>query len=394
MISQKLFTSSSFSISKASFATSKNVVSTTTETSKNATTKLPSKSGTNILLIHAGQPRTPFYTREYLTKLWGNYKIPKFCRQPIADAYWNSSKLLKKCVTDCEKYPILNEVIDGFSLSIERSLASITPEFRPVKCRSAYLFDTPTIEESIENIIQEGTDNLIILSLYPFEVNHLTKPMLSTVEKVLQKRTKSFGNDASSLIRVAQNSHVSFHHTTLSNIATNESIIQYWAERIRSNLDGYDSVIFTSSLPLSNRRKFTSSFCETAKRVMYVLYDSYPKAIPWRISYHSSWEQFWPPLTQNTLQNQVKNLRKNGRNKTLVIPFSELFQNFDTETILPALISTQKDVHLLSPEINDKALIHSITEVLKNSLLQKIAAKEFNVSLKAAAAGSSNKILV
>lgn len=50
--------------------------------------------------------------------------------------------------------------------------------------------------------------------------------MLSTVEKVLQTRTKPFGNDESSVIRVAQNSHVSFHHTTLSNIATNESIIQ------------------------------------------------------------------------------------------------------------------------------------------------------------------------
>jgi protoheme ferro-lyase len=361
--------------SRAAFASS-NVITSTTTNSVTAT-KLPSKSGTHILLIHAGQPRTPFYTREYLTKSWGNYKIPKIFRQPITDAYWSSSKLLQKCVTDCEKYPILNEVIDGFALSIEKSLATITPEFRPVRCQSAYLFDTPSIKESVENIIQQGTDNLIILSLYPFEVNHLTKPMLSTVEKVLQTRTKPFGNDESSVIRVAQNSHVSFHHTTLSNIATNESIIQYWAERIRSNLDGYDSVIFTSSLPLSNRRKFVKSFSETAIRVMYVIYDSYPKAIPWRISFHSSWDQFWPPLTQMTIQNQVKNLRKNGRNKTLVIPFSELFQNFDTQTILPSLISTQSNVDLLAPEITDKSLIHSITEVVKNSLLQRIATKEF-----------------
>lgn len=119
---------------------------------------------------------------------------------------------------------------------------------------------------------------------------------------------------------------------------------------------------------------------------MYVLYDSYPRAVPWRISFHSSWNQFWPPLTQKTIQNQVKDLRKNGRNNTLLIPFSEFFQNFDTETILPALVATQRNVQLLSPEVSDKALIHTITEVVKNSLLDTIAKKEY--------ISTSEKILV
>jgi protoheme ferro-lyase len=342
--------------------------------------KLPPKSGTSILLVHAGQPSTPFYTREYLTKLWGNYKIPKFLRRPLTDAYWNSSKLLRKCVTNCERYPILNEVIGDFASSIERSLSTITPEFRPVKCHSAFLFDAPQIEEKVEKIIQQGTDNLIILSLYPFEVNHYTKPMLSSVEKALQKRTKPFESelDKNPLIRVALNSHVSFHYSTLSNIGTNESIIQYWAERIRSHLDDYDSIIFTTYLPLSNRRNFVKSFSESVQRVMYVIYDRYPRAVPWRTAFYSSFDQSWPPLTQNTIQNQVKNLRKNGRNKTLVIPLSELFQNFDTETILPSLIQAQSNATLLPPDQQiDKALIHSITEVVKNSLLQRIAQKEY-----------------
>lgn len=47
------------------------------------------------------------------------------------------------------------------------------------------------------------------------------------------------------------------------------------------------------------------NFDESVRRVMYVLYDAYPRAEPWRISFYSSWDQFWPPLTQNTIQNQV-----------------------------------------------------------------------------------------
>ena len=110
---------------------------------------------------------------------------------------------------------------------------------------------------------------------------------------------------------------------------------------------------------------------------MYVLYDSYTRAVPWRVSFHSSWNQFWPPLTRQTIQHQIKDLRTKGRNNTLVVPLMEFFQNFDTETILPALISNQENVHLLSPESNDKALINSITEVVKNSLLEVAARKEY-----------------
>lgn len=71
-----IFPKVSTTFSRAAFASSNVITSSTTNS-----TKLPSKSGTHILLIHAGQPRTPFYTREYLTKSWGNYKIPKIFRQ-------------------------------------------------------------------------------------------------------------------------------------------------------------------------------------------------------------------------------------------------------------------------------------------------------------------------
>ena len=72
----------------------------------------------------------------------------------LTDAYWNSSKLLRKSVSDCESYPILNEVIDEFAKSIKKSLATVTPEFRPVRCSSAFLFDAPQIETKVEEIIK------------------------------------------------------------------------------------------------------------------------------------------------------------------------------------------------------------------------------------------------
>lgn len=108
---------------------------------------------------------------------------------------------------------------------------------------------------------------------------------------------------------------------------------------------------------------------------MYVLYDSYPRAVPWRIAFYSPWDQVWPALTRQTIPNQVKNLRKNGRNKILVVPLASFFQDYDTETILPQLCS-QPNVKLLSPKGNDKALTISITEVVKNSLLQNVENQE------------------
>ena len=77
-------------------------------------------------------------------------------------------------------------------------------------------------------IFREGTDSLIAISLYPFEVDHLTKPMFSSIQKVLTKRTKPFGNglEENPSIRVALNSPVSFDYSTVTNIGMNESIIQ------------------------------------------------------------------------------------------------------------------------------------------------------------------------
>ena len=164
--------------------------------------------------------------------------------RPLTDAYWNSSKLLRKCVTDCESYQTVNDIAEDFAASIQKSLSTLTPEFRPVKCQTAFLLDAPTIEEKVESIIQcvdlqsfplyisanlrEGTDTLIVLSLHPFETNHLTKPMFSVVQNVLEKRTKPFesGMDKNPFLRIALNSHVSFSYLNISNIGTNESIIQ------------------------------------------------------------------------------------------------------------------------------------------------------------------------
>ena len=185
--------------------------------------------------------------------------------RPLADAYWYGSKSLRKCVSDCENHKAIEETVNDYISGIQRSLASLTPEFKPVVCRAGYLFDSPNIESRVEEIIRfcysrncsyilifsEGTDTLILVSLYPFNLPHLTKPMLTAVNSVINKRTTTldvFGADPS--LRIAVNSPVSFKLMTLDNLGTHESIIQYWSERLREKLDGFDSVLFAVSLPV------------------------------------------------------------------------------------------------------------------------------------------------
>lgn len=73
---------------------------------------------------------------------------------------------------------------------------------------------------------------------------------------------------------------------------------------------------------------------------MYVLYSNYPKAVPWRVAFYQSWSQFWPVLSKYTVGAQIKDLRKKrGDNgQVLVVPFGNIVDDFDTQTILPSLV--------------------------------------------------------
>ena len=127
---------------------------------------------------------------------------------------------------------------------------------------------------------------------------------------------------------------------------------------------------------MANRKKYVSTIADTAKRIMYVLYESYPRAVPWRVGFYNPWHQFWPPVSTHTIANRIKDLRKNDRKKTLVVPLGEFFPNFDTQTVLPSLIQNHEDTRLLAPESLDQALVHSFAEVVKTSLLQRVAQEQ------------------
>uniref|UniRef100_A0AC34QKV0 Ferrochelatase n=1 Tax=Panagrolaimus sp. JU765 TaxID=591449 RepID=A0AC34QKV0_9BILA len=358
-------------------------------------TGLAQRSGTTVLFLHHGQPRTPFYARQHLTKLWDHYHVPKFAKQSVTDAFWYSSKLLRKSVADISNYKTIDETVSTYVAQLEVALNSLTPEFEPVSCRAAYLFDSPSIEARVQEIIRQGTDSLMLVSLYPFDIPQLTHPMFSTANSVIGKMTRSMeGLNADQNYRIAINSPVSFNLLQLSNLGSHMSIVQYWSERIKSNLDAFDSVVFAVPLPLQNRKKYISMIDETTKRIMYVLYESYPRAVPWRTAimyvlyesypravpwrtaFYSPWNQFWPPISTHTVENRIKDLRSLGRSRTLVVPIGEFFQNFDTQTILPSIISGKENVQLLVPESVDQALVNSFAEIVKTSLLQRVAEQQ------------------
>lgn len=61
--------------------------------------------------------------------------------------------------------------------------------------------------------------------------------------------------------------------------------------------------------------------------------------VPMRIAFFKSWNET-VGLSYPSIKTQIANLRKAGREGTiLVVPIANLFDDFDTQTILPSIIS-------------------------------------------------------
>lgn len=55
---------------------------------------------------------------------------------------------------DSEKYPFFGTTLQKFAKDVETSLTEMLPNFGPFKCEGLYLYEKPSISESIPKIFR------------------------------------------------------------------------------------------------------------------------------------------------------------------------------------------------------------------------------------------------
>ncbi|KAI6203723.1 Palmitoyltransferase [Aphelenchoides besseyi] len=175
--------------------------------------------------------------------------------------------------------------------------------------------------------------------MYPFSIPSLLKPMKQLTKKNLEKEMSEICDlKTNRLSYVARNRPVSFDFDYLTNIGTHDCF--YWAERLANNLEDADAVIFAVPAPsLLHLTAYSKMVNSSAKRVIYRLYKSYPRAVPYRVAFYSSWHQMLPLSSIfNSVKQQAQALEKFERRSPLIVPFGQFFKDFDSEFVLSEIV--------------------------------------------------------
>ncbi|KAH7723686.1 Protein K07G5.6 [Aphelenchoides avenae] len=331
---------------------------------------LSQRAGTTILLLHNGQPRTPYYAVQSASEIFQrSLGIPQSLARYLAATHVRRSKVVQQCIRDSDEYPTTSDQLAAFAASLEKSLSTVTPEYRPVRCRTVPRLDAALIEKTVEDILRVGTDRLLAVSMNPFRSSIYAAQGTLLLRRAIEARTKcSERSSDGATTYFALKCPTSFELAVIECSGTSESIVQYWAERLRTRLDGIDGVVFAVPPPFRDL-SYHADVRDAAKRVMYEVYRRYPRAVPWRTAYVPHWFQFWPQFLLPSVPGQIKDLRQNGRHRILVVPFASFYEDFNSRTILPHLISQTNDVSLLAQDNDHVALVNSVTELVKVRLV-------------------------
>ncbi|KAI6222110.1 hypothetical protein M3Y95_00949600 [Aphelenchoides besseyi] len=337
-----------------------------------STRGLPKTSGTSILISSCGQPRSPFYAINHLQGLIRNTGVSSSLSRQLASLQYRFSTKIQKSLLTTGDYLPLAEAYCRFGNELSRKLDYVLPEYAPFNTRPAFLFDQPSIDQTVQEIIDNGTDRLIAISMYPFSIPSLLKPMKQLTKKNLEKEMSEICDlKTNRLSYVARNRPVSFDFDYLTNIGTHDCFVQYWAERLANNLEDADAVIFAVPAPsLLHLTAYSKMVNSSAKRVIYRLYKSYPRAVPYRVAFYSSWHQMLPLSSIfNSVKQQAQALEKFERRSPLIVPFGQFFKDFDSEFVLSEIVKQIPNSRLLKPDDVDTNLSHSFVELIKTNLL-------------------------
>lgn len=85
--------------------------------------------------------------------------------------------------------------------------------------------------------------------------------------------------------------------------------------------------------------KHNKTLGKSCSDIVQEMHISETAIVPMRIAFYKSWNEIIG-LSYPSIISQVTHLRKSGREgKILVIPIANFFDDFDTQTILPSIIS-------------------------------------------------------
>ncbi|VDM40775.1 unnamed protein product [Toxocara canis] len=307
-----------------------------------------------VLLLHHGQPRTLFYAKQFLARSAQHfYKLPLYLTSLCIDATWPLSQKTQFCVANYEQSELLGSTLGRISNSLENCLNELLPEFGPIHCCHAFLYDEPSIEDNIRQCLRSGLDRLILLPLYAHYSCFRTGTMLNVAVNMIDKKT----------VPVTDNGHSLPNQRTIpmSDITFECTAIDRWSAHPLLASRGYGG------------KEYSREVWATCQRVVHQLDDR----VAWRLAWYGGWEQ-WPVSTvSESIPVQLYLLRRDGKLRTLVVPVTSLFPTFDTETLLPKLFS-KRGVEFVNPASNSPVLIHGLAEIVKNHLLGRPTSAQFS----------------
>uniref|UniRef100_A0A1I7YRQ0 Ferrochelatase n=1 Tax=Steinernema glaseri TaxID=37863 RepID=A0A1I7YRQ0_9BILA len=326
--------------------------------------------GTSVLLLHHGQPRTPFYATQFLARSAALYsKLPESLTKFFTTPLFKTSSTANQCIADYGHEPSLDERLSQLDSLLGASLSRLLPEFGPINCSHAFLLDEPSIEQRLAEIIQTGVNRLVVLPLYPNYSCFQTGSLLNRVSRIVLEKTEpleSVVEGKKQVERIVPMADVSFEVSTIDRWSAHPVLPSFWSELIQPHLDEIDAILFVAPVMRGyDSNTYNSSIWSSCERVSEQLNN----AVPWKLAFHSPWDHLSFPPLRNNIPIQMKHLRRNKLERVLVVPITHVVPSFDTQTTLPRLFAKQPKVSVLSPRPNDPLLVHGLAEVVKNHLL-------------------------
>ncbi|CAD5206164.1 unnamed protein product [Bursaphelenchus okinawaensis] len=335
-----------------------------------ASTGLPDFLGTALLFHHNGLPRAPFYTQKYLKGALETAGVPSSLSANLAHYRYKFSSRIRSALDQSGAFLPLDEQHRRFGKELEKALDVVLPEYKPFNVYFAHYFDEGSTENAVSSIFKNGADRLFVASIAPFESKEREELRKKKILKLLETKTRKLHDiNTGKISFVGKKQPISFDYQELDNIGVHEGLVRLFAENIASTADSSDSIVFAVPLPhpwyYFQHYKQAHAAC---KRIVYALYEQYPRALPFRVAYYPSWDYVIPFRSLLSIKAQMKDLKRYGCSQPLVVPVGSLFADFDTQTIIPSIVGNS-EIRVLRPETGDKSLVYTVTELVKTQLL-------------------------
>lgn len=322
---------------------------------------------TGVLLLHHGQPRTPFYAKEYIARSASQYHaVPQFVAKFFVNLLWPFWQKVQYCVADYEHSELLTSQMGQLSQSLECALGELVPEFGHIRCSAAFQYEKPEITRQLKQLVSDGIKRIVLLPMYPHYSCWQTGTMFMTAIRTLYGDVTVLDKFLSKSKRASSNM-LSTDPVVISAVYrwnTHPFLLSFWQQAIKEKLANHDSILFVAPQMFAyGDREYHREVWSSCERIIERMGNAYP----WRVAFYSGWNQ-WPVINPETITWQLHLFRREKKERTMVVPVTAIFPSFDTEAVLPNIL-VNKGVDFVPPPTFSPTLVHGFAELVKNQLL-------------------------